>query len=127
MTVHRTSACIVNYWRHSLTGGLSQTVTPGKSRHWSQTRSQTTDEADKPRLRAIDLSQRVRERLEAQPRQPPLSSQQKLVLDLRRFSSQLQNVHPSVLAKHLHRSVLFQDEHVVVTNKPYGVPVRGAQ
>ncbi|KAG7244434.1 hypothetical protein INR49_029878 [Caranx melampygus] len=46
-------------------------------------------------------------------------------MELKRFSLQLQNVHPNVLAKHLHRSVLYQDKRVVVINKPYGVPVRG--
>lgn len=84
-----------------------------------------TDTAAKPRLRAIDLARKVQQE-KAKPRaaEAPMSSQQKRVSELKRFSLQLQNVHPNVLAKHLHRSVLYQDKDVVVINKPYGVPVR---
>lgn len=96
-------------------------------------RSQTTaakhasgpDTGHKPRLRAIDLARKVQqERTKQQPAEPPVSSQQRRVTELKRFSQQLQNVHPNVLAKHLHRGVLYQDKDVVVINKPYGVPVR---
>lgn len=96
-------------------------------------RSQTTaakhasgpDTGHKPRLRAIDLARKVQqERTKQQPAEPPVSGQQRRVTELKRFSQQLQNVHPNVLAKHLHRGVLYQDKDVVVINKPYGVPVR---
>lgn len=85
-----------------------------------------TGTREKPRLRAIDLARKVqREKAKTQAEESPVSVQQKRVTELRRFSQQLQNVHPNVLAKHLHRSVLYQDKDVVVINKPYGVPVRG--
>lgn len=82
--------------------------------------------AERPRRRAIDLALKVRQE-KAAPRaaEPPPSGQQRRVWELRRFSTQLQNVHPNVLAKHLFRSLLYRDKHVVVINKPYGVPVRG--
>ncbi len=108
-------------------------------RRWSATapplsRCQTTaakqapgaDTGEKPRLRAIDLARKVQqERTKPQASEPPVSGQQKRVTELKRFSLQLQNVHPNVLAKHLHRTVLYQDKDVVVISKPYGVPVRG--
>lgn len=85
-----------------------------------------TDTGEKPRLRAIDLARKVQqEREKPAAAEPPVSAQQKRVTELKRFSLQLQKVHPNVLAKHLHRSVLYQDKDVVVINKPYGVPVRG--
>uniref|UniRef100_UPI0037E8C7FF pseudouridylate synthase RPUSD4, mitochondrial-like n=1 Tax=Semicossyphus pulcher TaxID=241346 RepID=UPI0037E8C7FF len=96
-------------------------------------RSQTTaakpdpgsDTGEKPRLRAIDLARKVqKEKAKPAATEPPVSGQQKRVTELKRFSLQLQNVHPNVLAKHLHRSVLYQNEDVVIINKPYGVPVR---
>ncbi|KAM6947136.1 pseudouridylate synthase RPUSD4, mitochondrial [Lycodopsis pacificus] len=86
-----------------------------------------SDTGQKPRLRAIDLAQKVQQEKSKPPpaaEEPPLSGQQKRVMELKRFSLQLQNVHPNVLAKHLHKSVLYQDKDVVVINKPYGVPVR---
>ncbi|XP_061544502.1 pseudouridylate synthase RPUSD4, mitochondrial-like isoform X2 [Phycodurus eques] len=76
-------------------------------------------------LRAIDLARKFRqEKSNTRAAEPPLSAYQKRVVDLKRFSLQLQNVHPNVLAKHLSRSVLYQDQQVVVINKPYGVPLR---
>ncbi|XP_061640223.1 pseudouridylate synthase RPUSD4, mitochondrial-like [Phyllopteryx taeniolatus] len=76
-------------------------------------------------LRAIDLARKFRqEKSNTRAAEPPLSAYQKRVMDLKRFSLQLQNVHPNVLAKHLSRSVLYQDQQVVVINKPYGVPLR---
>lgn len=88
-----------------------------------------SDPAEKPRLRAIDLARKVQqERTKTKPppaeEEAPLSGQQKRVMELKRFSLQLQHVHPNVLAKHLHRGVLYQDKDIVVINKPYGVPVR---
>ncbi|XP_044070078.1 mitochondrial RNA pseudouridine synthase rpusd4-like [Siniperca chuatsi] len=85
-----------------------------------------SDTGEKPRLRAIDLARKVQqERAKPQAAEPEkLSGQHNRVTELKRFSLQLQNVHPNVLAKHLHRGVLYQDKDVVVINKPYGVPVR---
>ncbi|XP_028301623.1 pseudouridylate synthase RPUSD4, mitochondrial [Gouania willdenowi] len=88
-------------------------------------RAPGTDTDDKPGLRAIDLARKIQqERAKPRVEESQMSPQQKRVTELKRFSLQLQNVHPNVLAKHLHRSVLYQDKHVVVINKPYGVPVR---
>ncbi|XP_034542177.1 mitochondrial RNA pseudouridine synthase rpusd4 [Notolabrus celidotus] len=84
-----------------------------------------SEDGEKPRLRAIDLARKVQQEKEKAPKEDvPMSAQQKRLTDLRRFSMQLQNVHPNVLAKHLHRGVLYQDKDVVIINKPYGVPVR---
>ncbi|XP_015258127.1 PREDICTED: RNA pseudouridylate synthase domain-containing protein 4-like [Cyprinodon variegatus] len=83
--------------------------------------------ADKPRLRAIDLARKVRQekaRTRTEQTEPPVSAMQQRVTELKRFSLQLQNVHPNVLAKHLHKNLLYQDKDVVIINKPYGVPVR---
>ncbi|KAG8007787.1 RNA pseudouridylate synthase domain-containing protein 4 [Nibea albiflora] len=99
----------------------------------SFSRSQTTaaghaagsDTGEKPRLRAIDLARKIRqEKTKPRATEPPLSAQQKRVTELKQFTLQLQNVHPNVLAKHLHRSLLYQDKDVVIINKPYGIPVR---
>ncbi|XP_023125389.1 pseudouridylate synthase RPUSD4, mitochondrial-like [Amphiprion ocellaris] len=84
-----------------------------------------SDTGDRPRLRAIDLARKVRqERTRTPVEEAPVSAQQRRVTELKRFSLQLQNVHPNVLAKHLHRGVLYRDKDVAVINKPYGVPVR---
>uniref|UniRef100_A0A8C6UGI5 Pseudouridylate synthase RPUSD4, mitochondrial n=1 Tax=Neogobius melanostomus TaxID=47308 RepID=A0A8C6UGI5_9GOBI len=80
-----------------------------------------------PRLRAVDLAQKVRDekvKSQADPSQIPVSALQQRVTELRRLTQQLQHVHPNVLAKHLHRGVLYQDKNVVVINKPYGLTVR---
>lgn len=80
-----------------------------------------------PRLRAVDLAQKVRnEKLQSQtsPTQTSVSALQQRVTELKRFTRQLQNVHPNVLAKHLHRGVLYQNKDVVVINKPYGLTVQ---
>ncbi|XP_054881896.1 pseudouridylate synthase RPUSD4, mitochondrial-like isoform X2 [Poeciliopsis prolifica] len=90
-----------------------------------------SETADKPRLKAIDLARKIRQE-KAKPRSesrtqetdPPVSGSQQRVAELKRFTAQLQHVHPNVLAKHLHRTALYRDEDVVVLNKPYGVPVR---
>lgn len=119
-------------WSLGLYTAFSPRKTP-TNRCWSLNCSHTNANADtpnsepgqKPRLRAIDLAQKIRqERAQAKVVEPAMSSQQKRVMELKRFSLQLQNVHPNVLAKHLHRTLLFQDQDLVVINKPYGVPVR---
>lgn len=85
-----------------------------------------TGTEDKPRLRAIDLAQKVqKEKVKPKVNQTPApSAQQQRVTDLKRFTQQLQKVHPNVLAKQLSKSVLYQDKDVVIINKPYGLPVR---
>uniref|UniRef100_A0A1A8E1R2 Pseudouridylate synthase RPUSD4, mitochondrial n=1 Tax=Nothobranchius kadleci TaxID=1051664 RepID=A0A1A8E1R2_NOTKA len=84
-----------------------------------------SDSGEKPqRLRAIDLARKVQQEKATQATPPPVSGSQGRVTELKRFSLQLQNVHPNVLAKHLSRSVLYQDKDVVLINKPYGVPVQ---
>ncbi|XP_072308399.1 pseudouridylate synthase RPUSD4, mitochondrial-like [Eucyclogobius newberryi] len=83
-----------------------------------------TDPGDKPRLRAVDLAQKIqKEKLKTPEDQTPVSALQQRVTELRRFTKQLQNVHPNVLAKHLHRGVLYQDKDLVIINKPYGIAV----
>lgn len=82
----------------------------------------------KPRLRAVDLAQKVqneKQKSQAGPSQTPVSALQRRVTELRGLTQQLQNVHPNVLAKHLHRGILYQDKNVVIINKPYGLTVRG--
>ncbi|XP_029948245.1 pseudouridylate synthase RPUSD4, mitochondrial isoform X2 [Salarias fasciatus] len=98
-------------------------------------RAPGSDAGDKPPLRAIDLARKVQREKEkekeerAKPRaaEAPLSPQQRTVAELKRLSSQLQNVHPNVLAKHLHRGLLYRDDDLLVLNKPYGVPVRDSR
>ncbi|KAF2987976.1 hypothetical protein EK904_005367, partial [Melospiza melodia maxima] len=41
------------------------------------------------------------------------------------MSQQLQQVHPNVLAKILKQRTLYQNEEIVVIDKPYGLPVHG--
>ncbi|XP_067090183.1 pseudouridylate synthase RPUSD4, mitochondrial-like [Osmerus mordax] len=86
------------------------------------------DPENKPPLRAIDLAQKIRrEKAQAEKTsipKSPVSPLEKSVLELRQLSQQLQNVHPNVLAKHLHKSIIFQNQELIVINKPYGVPVQ---
>lgn len=82
---------------------------------------------EKARLRAADLAQKVQnEKVKSQsgPSQTPVSALQQRVTELRQLTQQLQKVHPNVLAKHLHRGVLYQDKDVVIINKPYGLTVQ---
>lgn len=94
---------------------------------WALSTGVGSDAEGTPRLRAEDLAQKVRrEKLKGQAgqSQTPVSALQQRVTELRRLTQQLQNVHPNVLAKHLHRGVLYQDKDVVIINKPYGLTVR---
>lgn len=103
-------------------------TTPPLARGQSTAANHTpgSDADDKPRVRAVDLARKIRgEKSKTRETAPPMSAQQRRVMELKRFSVQLQNVHPNVLAKHLHRSVLYQDKDVVIVNKPYGIPVAG--
>ncbi|KAJ1126212.1 hypothetical protein NDU88_004620 [Pleurodeles waltl] len=54
-----------------------------------------------------------------------LSPLQQRVRELVLNSQQLQKVHPNVLAKVLTRGIVYQDDDMVVIDKPYGVPVHG--
>ncbi|XP_054031994.1 pseudouridylate synthase RPUSD4, mitochondrial [Dryobates pubescens] len=65
------------------------------------------------------------ERLQQGQRRVPRDPAQRRVWELARLSRQLQQVHPNVLAKILKEGTLFQNEEVVVINKPYGLPVHG--
>lgn len=76
------------------------------------------------RLRAADIADKLRrEREKVKPEEVPVSPVQRRVTELRQLSQQLQSVHPNVFAKALSRSVLYQDQHLIAINKPYGVPV----
>ncbi|XP_063072561.1 pseudouridylate synthase RPUSD4, mitochondrial [Engraulis encrasicolus] len=100
-----------------------------------QTGEQRASE-NKRGLRAIDLARRQRESKEeaSGPRgktlkkanlkeAQPVSPLQRRVAELKQYSQQLQNVHPNVLAKTLHKSIVFKNQDLVAINKPYGVPV----
>ncbi|XP_072467634.1 pseudouridylate synthase RPUSD4, mitochondrial isoform X2 [Notamacropus eugenii] len=71
------------------------------------------------KLRAQKQEQKAKER--EVPRDPV----QRRVQELKRYTQQLQNVHPNVLSKALKRGILYQDNNLVVINKPYGLPVHG--
>ena len=43
------------------------------------------------------------------------------------LSKHLQQVHPNVLAKMLKQGTVYQNEEIVVINKPYGLPVHGEE
>ncbi|NXP74228.1 RUSD4 synthase, partial [Ramphastos sulfuratus] len=57
--------------------------------------------------------------------QVPQDPAQRRVRELAMLSRRLQQVHPNVLAKILKEGTLFQNEEIVVINKPYGLPVHG--
>ncbi|KAJ8404060.1 hypothetical protein AAFF_G00344100 [Aldrovandia affinis] len=86
--------------------------------------SPNTAEDNSPGLKADDLAQRIR-RGKIELNEPRLSSAQNRVRELRQLTRQLQGVHPNVLAKALHRSLLFHNQELLAINKPYGVPVHG--
>ncbi|NXJ86851.1 RUSD4 synthase, partial [Trogon melanurus] len=50
---------------------------------------------------------------------------QRRVRELSMLSKRLQQVHPNVLAKMLKQATVYQNEEIVVINKPYGLPVHG--
>lgn len=133
-------ACKVSDWRSGWSFGCrvktrtSCQPCPGTASSSSRSQATASDHApdtdtgEKPRLRAIDLARKVQEeKAKTRAAEPQLSPLQRRTTELKRFSQQLQNVHPNVLAKHLHKSVLYQDKDIVIINKPYGVPVRGKQ
>ncbi|NXX76144.1 RUSD4 synthase, partial [Urocolius indicus] len=50
---------------------------------------------------------------------------QRRLRELAALSKRLQQVHPNVLAKVLKERTVYQNEEIVVINKPYGLPVHG--
>ncbi|NXK54444.1 RUSD4 synthase, partial [Chauna torquata] len=73
-------------------------------------------------VRAEELAERLRARRnEQEKREVPGDSVQRRARDL----AALQRVHPNVLARALKQGAVYQDEEVVVLNKPYGLPVHG--
>lgn len=59
--------------------------------------------------------------------QIPKDPAQRRVQELALLSKQLQQVHPNVLAKVLKQGTVYQNEEIVVINKPYGLPVHGEE
>lgn len=58
-------------------------------------------------------------------RQIPKDPTQRWLRELSALSHQLQQVHPNVLAKILKERTVYQNEEIVVIDKPYGLPVHG--
>ncbi|KAL0978055.1 hypothetical protein UPYG_G00165370 [Umbra pygmaea] len=96
-----------------------------------------TDSDKQPHLRAIDLARKIRQEKHNEKAgeskkdvlKPSvlLTPLQKRVVELRQFTQQLQNVHPNVLAKHLHRGLIRPHPELAVINKPYGISVQGGK
>ncbi|NWR36865.1 RUSD4 synthase, partial [Tachuris rubrigastra] len=57
--------------------------------------------------------------------QIPKDPARRRLRELTALSWQLQRVHPNVLAKILKQGTVYQNEEIVVINKPYGLPVHG--
>ncbi|XP_064896678.1 pseudouridylate synthase RPUSD4, mitochondrial [Columba livia] len=77
-------------------------------------------------LRAEDLAERLRARKsEEEKRETPPDPARRRLRELAALGERLQRVHPNVLAKALRRGTVYQDEEIVVINKPYGLPVHG--
>lgn len=107
---------------------LSTGVAPFLTRTHATANKQvpSSDPEKRTLMRAIDLARKIQqENKKTDVNTPPVPPQEKRVVELKQFSQQLQNVHPNVLAKHLNKSVLFQNGDLVVINKPYGIPVQG--
>ncbi|XP_042656555.1 mitochondrial RNA pseudouridine synthase RPUSD4 isoform X2 [Tyto alba] len=81
-------------------------------------------------LRAEELAERLRRSEEEEEgkkkkREIPKDPAQRRVRELAALSKWLQQVHPNVLAKVLKQGTVYQNEEIVVINKPYGLPVHG--
>ncbi|XP_056130284.1 pseudouridylate synthase RPUSD4, mitochondrial isoform X2 [Lampris incognitus] len=106
---------------------LKETSFLSRSHATATTQCPELDADREAQPRAIDLARKIQQaKINAKEPDRPLSAQEKAVRELKQLSQQLQGVHPNVLAKYLHNSVLFQNQDVVVINKPYGIPVRGS-
>lgn len=57
--------------------------------------------------------------------QIPKDPTQRWLRELAALSQQVQQVHPNVLAKILKQRTVYQNEEIVVIDKPYGLPVHG--
>ncbi|NXX34816.1 RUSD4 synthase, partial [Nicator chloris] len=57
--------------------------------------------------------------------QIPKDPTQRWLRELAALSQQLQQVHPNVLAKILKQRTVYQNDEIVVIDKPYGLPVHG--
>ncbi|KAH0623233.1 hypothetical protein JD844_031315 [Phrynosoma platyrhinos] len=75
-------------------------------------------------------AEQLAEKLRAQKREQqkpqkeiPKDPVRRRVQELVQLTQQLQRVHPNVLAKALKKGILYQDNKIVVINKPYGLPV----
>lgn len=78
------------------------------------------------KLRAEKISVEEGRQIKGAPeKEEHLSPLQQRVQELVRNTQQLQKVHPNVLAKALTRGIVYQDDDMVVIDKPYGVPVHG--
>ncbi|XP_042300084.1 mitochondrial RNA pseudouridine synthase Rpusd4-like, partial [Sceloporus undulatus] len=71
------------------------------------------------------LAEKLRAQKREQPKEAPKDPVRRRVWELVQLTQQLQRVHPNVLAKALKRGILYQDDKIVVINKPYGLPVHG--
>ncbi|KAI4890164.1 hypothetical protein NFI96_033010, partial [Prochilodus magdalenae] len=78
------------------------------------------------RPKAADIAAKLRREKEKKTVEVPASPVQRRVSELKQFTQQLQSVHPNVFAKALFRSIIYQDQHLIAINKPYGVPVYNA-
>uniref|UniRef100_A0A8C8SRU3 Pseudouridylate synthase RPUSD4, mitochondrial n=1 Tax=Pelusios castaneus TaxID=367368 RepID=A0A8C8SRU3_9SAUR len=79
-----------------------------------------------PAIRAAELAEKLRaQKREAEKKEEPKDPGLRRVRELAQLSQQLQRVHPNVLAKALKRGMLYQNEEIVVIDKPYGIPVHG--
>ncbi|XP_050777690.1 pseudouridylate synthase RPUSD4, mitochondrial isoform X2 [Gopherus flavomarginatus] len=75
---------------------------------------------------AEQLAEKLRaQKREEQKREEPKNPVLRRVRELSELSKQLQRVHPNVLAKELKHRILYQNEELVVIDKPYGLPVHG--
>ncbi|NWU72303.1 RUSD4 synthase, partial [Pterocles burchelli] len=96
--------------------------------------------AEAEAIRAQELAERLRaQRKEEEKRessvsptngvsfspQIPEDPARRRLQELALMSRRLQQVHPNVLAKVLKQGTVFQNEEIVVINKPYGLPVHG--
>ncbi|KAI7795003.1 pseudouridylate synthase RPUSD4, mitochondrial [Triplophysa rosa] len=88
--------------------------------------AKTANSDQKVGLKAADIARKLRSEKQKPTvinKEVPVSPLQTRVKELKQFTQQLQSVHPSVFAKALYRSILYQDKNILVVNKPYGVPV----
>ncbi|XP_051531997.1 pseudouridylate synthase RPUSD4, mitochondrial-like [Myxocyprinus asiaticus] len=104
---------------------VCSTVTLGRA-YATASKTETPAANRKTVLKAADIAKRLRSEKEKQTdfeNEVPVSPLQKRVIELKQLTQQLQTVHPSVLAKALYRSILYQDPNLIAINKPYGVPI----